>query len=429
LPAKVVSDQGPPVAIDLKAAARNANISLTLLLAGGAAGIYHMTSHVIPFGSGFEMVALAQNLVRHGSFGNPFAVLNTGPTAANPPLYPFLLALIIKVFRVPEIIAFAATLGNIIANALTANLIWRMSGLFSEDLRVGVVAAIFWILSSQLTPSWDVGYTVATLLIFCILTARTISRPRFLMSGIGAGLLAGALFLFNPSTILISMPWLGWLAYKHRASRKQTVLYCCLVFGVLCLTGATWGLRNQQQLGRFVIRTNLGMTLYASDNDCARPSLVASEANNCYQAHHPNTSIDEAQLLKKLGEVNYDQVRKRDAEEWMRTHPGPLIRLMFARVRDFWFPIPDGHPFQSTVIWISTVLSIPGLLVMMRKRNEFRMFTGFVLLVYPMMYYIVVSDVRYRLPVLWLSLLPAATFVMSCWDLRSWWSRGLKTSN
>jgi hypothetical protein len=57
------------------------------------------------------------------------------------------------------------------------------------------------------------------------------------------------------------------------------------------------------------------------------------------------------------------------------------------------------------------------------------MFTGFVLLVYPMMYYIVVSDVRYRLPVLWLSLLPAATFVMSCWDLRSWWSRGLKTSN
>jgi hypothetical protein len=74
------------------------------------------------------------------------------------------------------------------------------------------------------------------------------------------------------------------------------------------------------------------------------------------------------------------------------------------------------------------VLSIPGLLVMMRRRNEFTMFTGFVLLVYPMMYYIVVSDVRYRLPVLWLSLLPAATFVMWCWDLRLGQFRGQKAS-
>jgi predicted lipoprotein with Yx(FWY)xxD motif len=428
LSAKVVSVKETLAATDLKAAARNANISLGLLLAGGAAGIYNMTSHVIPFGSGFEMVALAQNLVRHGSFGNPFAVLNTGPTAANPPLYPFLLALIIKVFRVPEIVVFIATLGNIIANAVSANLIWRISGLFFKDLRVGVVAAIFWILSSQLTPSWDVGYTVATLLIFCLLTARTISRPRFLISGIGAGLLAGALFLFNPSTILISMPWLGWLAYKHRASLKHALFYCCLVCGVLCVAGATWGVRNQEQLGKFVIRTNLGMTLYASDNDCARPSLIASEANNCYQAHHPNTSIEEAQLLKNLGEVNYDQVRRHDAEEWMRTHPIPLLRLTLARVRDFWFPIADKHVFQSAVIWICTVLSIPGLILMVRKRNDVTAFVGFVLLIYPLMYYVVVSDVRYRLPVLWLSLLSASTFVIWCWDLRSGSPRTVKTS-
>jgi hypothetical protein len=428
LSAKVVPVKEKPAATDREAAARNANISLGLLLAGGAAGIYTMTSHVIPFGSGFEMVALAQNLVRHGSFANPFAVLDTGPTAANPPLYPFLLALMIKVFRVPEIVVFIATLGNIIANAVTANLIWRISGLFFNDLRVGLVAAIFWILSSQLTPSWDVGYTVTTLLIFCLLTARTISGRRFVISGTGAGLLAGALFLFNPSTILISMPWLGWLAYKHRASRKQTVSYCCLVIAVLCLTGATWGLRNQQQLGKFVIRTNLGMTLYASDNDCARPSLIASEANNCYQAHHPNTSIEEAQLLEKLGEVNYDHVRKHDAEDWMRSHPIPLLRLTLARVRDFWFPIADKHLFQSAVIWICTVLSIPGLILMARKRNDVTLFVGFVLLIYPLMYYIVVSDVRYRLPVLWLSLLSAGTFVIWCWDLRSGLSRRLKSA-
>jgi hypothetical protein len=32
-------------------------------------------------------------------------------------------------------------------------------------------------------------------------------------------------------------------------------------------------------------------------------------------------------------------------------------------------------------------------------------------MIYPLMYYIVVSDLRYRTPVLWLSLLPAGYFL------------------
>jgi len=39
------------------------------------------------------------------------------------------------------------------------------------------------------------------------------------------------------------------------------------------------------------------------------------------------------------------------------------------------------------------------------------LFVLFVLFIYPLMYYVVVSDVRYRLPVLWLSLLPAGYFL------------------
>ena len=416
---KTLSSNETSVAGDPKTAARDANISLLLLAAGGVAGIVYMTTHVIPFGGGFEMVALAKNLARTGSFGNPFGVLDTGPTAANPPLYPFLLSLVIKVFRLPDIVLFIATLGNIVTNALTANLLWRISRAFSLDSRAGVVAALLWVLSSLLLPSWDVGCTVPTLLIFCLITSQTISRPRFRLSAIAAGLLAGALFLFNPSTILIFVPWVGWLAYKHRKTLRQTVTYCCVIFGVLLLVGAAWGIRNQHQLGKFVIRTNLGMTLYASDNNCARSSLIASEANNCYQEHHPNTSLEEAQLLQRLGEVKYDQVRLADAKEWMRTHPIPFLRLSLARVRDFWFPIADKHLFQSAVIWVCTALSIPGIILMIRRRAEVAPFVVFVLLIYPLMYYIVVSDVRYRLPVLWLSLLPAGTFLVWCWDWRS----------
>jgi hypothetical protein len=45
------------------------------------------------------------------------------------------------------------------------------------------------------------------------------------------------------------------------------------------------------------------------------------------------------------------------------------------------------------------------------RRERATLFVLFVLLIYPLMYYIVVSDLRYRAPVLWLSLLPAGYFV------------------
>jgi hypothetical protein len=407
------------IAVDAKSASHNPDVFLWLFAAGGAAGLWNMTRHIVLFGTGFEMVALGENLAHFGSYANPFSVLATGPTAANPPLYPLVLALIFKIFRSPDLAAFIATLGNILANAFTAVLLARVSILFYRDVRPGVVAAVLWILSSPLLPAWDVGLTVPILLIFCLMTAATITKPKFVMSGLAAGLLAAALFLFNPSTTLIFLPWIGCLAFMHRKSPNQTIAYCCLIFGVLAVVGGAWGFRNQQQLGKFVLRTNLGMTLFASDNDCVRSSLIASEANNCFQAHHPNTSIQEAKLLSSLGEVEYDRLRMNDAKQWISDHPRPFLRLTLARVRDFWFPVPNRHRFKCAVIWIITLSSIPGLFVMARRRMEITPFVLIVLSVYPLMYYIVVSDVRYRLPVLWLSLLPAGVFLVELWELMS----------
>jgi hypothetical protein len=379
--------------------------------AGGVVGLYQMASTVIPFGQGFEMVALAENLARSGAYANPFTVLATGPTAANPPLYPFLLAIIIKVFRIPIAISFAATLCNVFANALTAAWLPRLSSLFYQDLRPGIVASVLWLLAALLNPSWDTSWSIATLLLFCLSSSSGIEKPNSVLYGGLAGLLAGALFLFNPSTILIFLPWLAWLAFTRIAAFKKTALYCCALLTVVLLAAFSWAFRNHQQLGKFVIRTNLGMTLYASNNDCARPGLIADELNNCYQAHHPNTSLSEAELLQKLGEPAYDNKRVRDTEAWIRTHPRPFMRLTAARVRDFWLPPTTDHPFKAEVIWFTTIFSIPGLIMMATRRVKVTSFIISVLLVYPLMYYTVVSDVRYRLPVLWLSLLPAGYFL------------------
>jgi hypothetical protein len=61
----------------------------------------------------------------------------------------------------------------------------------------------------------------------------------------------------------------------------------------------------------------------------------------------------------------------------------------------------------SYSIWLITALSFGGLWLMMRRRLPVAGFVAIVFLIYPAVYYLLQSSVRYRYPVLWLSLLPA----------------------
>jgi len=60
-------------------------------------------------------------------------------------------------------------------------------------------------------------------------------------------------------------------------------------------------------------------------------------------------------------------------------------------------------------------LSLPGVVLMVRRREAVAVYILTVSVIYPLMYYIVVSDMRYRYPVLWLSLLPAGYLVREVW--------------
>ena len=154
------------------------------------------------------------------------------------------------------------------------------------------------------------------------------------------------------------------------------------------------------------------MTLYASNNDCASPSLAASSASKCYDAMHPNSSEHELRALIKLGEARYDSARTRDTLLWIRSHPGAFARLTAARTFDFWFP-PEGKPLYPTfVIWAATEVSVPGFFLLFYRRIPVAWFMIAVATIHPMLYYVVVSDVRYRYSLLWLSFL-AAGYVLS----------------
>jgi hypothetical protein len=392
---------------------KHAEISFLLFALGAGVGLIRAVN--IPILVGPEMVVIAKNLAHYGTYANPSPTLNTGLTAANPPLYPLLLALFIVIFKNWTAITVAATVGNIVVSALTAAWLPRVSWLFYGDVKPGVVASCLWLLEMRLFPSWDTGYTLALLVLFCFFTATTINKDRTLRDGICAGIIAAALFLFNPSSMLVFLPWIAYLLVFREAPLKRTLGYLGITLLVFGTAAFGWALRNDLALGSFTIRTNLGTSLYASNNDCAMPSLIEEAQNDCILSRHPTSSLTEAQLTLRMGEVAYDRMRIRDAENWVKLHPARFAWLTAMRIRNFWFPPMQGIVSASSLngFWAATFLSIPGLFLMALARQRVVLFLLAVCSIYPLLYYFVVSDDRYRYPIIWLSLLPAGYFL--CW--------------
>ena len=377
-----------------------------LFVAGVIIGCYQAFLPGFGFGRGNEMASIARNLTATGTYGNPFPPAVTGPTAVVPPLYPLFLAALMKLFGLSPLFVLAADLANVLANAWIAALMPRLSRVFYDDAAPGVFAGVLWLFSMRLLPQWDVSYTVLGLVLFLLLSAATIERTdRVPLWAALAGLIAGLLTLANPATILVSMPWVLYLAWSRRVRFQQTLQFGSVLVVVIGLCNLPWMIRNYTIWHEPVLRTNFGMTIYSSNNDCAQSSLFRNMANGCYQSTHPVLSEKESQLMKDLGELVYDRKRTADTFAWICTHPKRFRQLTVLRFVEFWFP--DGDTGNLYAFWLSTILFVPGLIIMARRREPVTVFVLFVSLVYPLMYYIVVSCDRYRYPILWASQLPA----------------------
>jgi 4-amino-4-deoxy-L-arabinose transferase-like glycosyltransferase len=366
------------------------------------------------FGHGFEMAAIAKNLAAHGTFANPFEPAITGPTAVVPPLHPFFLGLIFRLFP-GSLSVILPTLGNIVANALTAALMPRLSALFFRTAMPGVFGGILWIFAMRLMPQWDAGFTLAALLLFTLLMARAIRKGRMsVRTAAAAGFAGGIISLANPATLLVFAPLVLFLLIEQRRPMKEVARYVAIFTLMVVVCNVPWVIRNYRIWHALALRTNFGMTLYSSNNDGAAASLDDDGRYGDYERTHPVASAAEIALMERLGEVEFDRMRTAAAMEWIRSHPARFRELTLRRALQFWFPKPSSPVHTSYVIWLITALSIPGLILALRNRVPFAWFILFVSAVYPLMYYVVVSADRYRYPVLWLSLLPAGYFLTVC---------------
>lgn len=354
--------------------------------------------------SRWEVTAVAMSLYERGEFADPYAI-PTGPTAHVAPFHPALIAAVYHLLG-PTLRAGYVVWLILIAThgAAWAMLPW-LADRFDLDPRAGLAAGIV----GTLLPRWpgfaEAPAAIAIGLMLAAFLARWKGRAPSLPSSFALGLAIGLSFLVTPSLLPVPLGLLAWESLRVRPPRwRPGVALVLLGMTVACVP---WSLRNERALGGLVfIRSNFGLELRMGNHEGAGANLALSARAGTER--HPRTDLDEARKVRDAGELAYMRAARREATEWSRAHPVEFLRLTGLRIVQFWFG-EIGGGVESFGIALLTILSLVGAWRAFPSLSPSRraaILVPFVL--YPLVYYVVGYENRYRQPLDGLALLLAA---------------------
>lgn len=364
---------------------------------------------------GAEMPHVALSLVRHGSFADPFFSLPTGPTAHTPPVYVFLYALVAKLFGIGWTGVYVLTALNVVFVALQLALLPVLSDRLGLGAIPGAIAAVFGatIQPYRLLVGWESLFMGALLVLLCWLTWSCFRTPgewwRFSL----LGLLWGVTILTNPECVLLLFVWAHVAAMENSpdllSRARRAMLVVVAGAALACLP---WFIRNFAQFHSvFFVRDNFGLELFTSNNPCARPTMLQNLLSGCHVMTHPNGNPFVAAEVAEKGEIRFNRELRDRAILWILANPGAFASLTARRVLRFWFPSLGGFRY-GIPMGILTVLSIAGLVLMVREHRSAALLLASTLFVYPLVHYLVQFEARYRYPIFWATLLPAAYAIL-----------------
>ena len=353
------------------------------------------------FGFGWEMGRIATAIASGHGFSNAFGA-PTGPTAWEPPLYPYLTAGVFHLFGIysrPS--AFVLLSINSLFSALTCIPIFLIARrVFSEKVAVG--SAWTWALlpyAMSWCTRWVWETSLSALLVAVIFwLALTMEDRDGLRPWLWFGLLWGITAL--TSAVLLSfLPTSGLWAWYHRAKRHKPslagVVLASVVF-IACIT--PWLVRNYETFGKFIlIRDNFGAELRLGNGNGADGTWM--------QYLHPTQDLYAMRQYTSMGELAYIAMCKRQAVDYIKADYSRFAVLCVKRFIYFW----AGPPRLAQVWWLaqvknslflaSSALMFWGLGRALRRRKPGAWLLFWLILLYPAIYYVVYPGQRYRHPI------------------------------
>jgi Dolichyl-phosphate-mannose-protein mannosyltransferase len=353
------------------------------------------------FGFGWEMGRIGAAIASGHGFSNPFGPV-TGPTAWEPPLYPYFIASVFRVFGIySQTSAFVLLTFNSICSAVTCIPIFLIARrIFSE--KVGVGAAWAWALLPNVmfwcTRSvWETSSS-ALLLAVIFWLALTMEDRDGIALWIWFGVLWGVAAL-NSTVLLSFLPVSGLWAWSQRARRGKrsfTGVVLASVIFIGCI--APWLVQEQKTFGKFIfIRDNFGAELRLGNGNGADGTWM--------EYLHPTQDVYAMRQFVAMGELPYIAMRKQQAVEYIKADYARFAGLCVKRFIYFWAGPP--RPAQSwwqleaknSLFLASSVLMFWGLGRALRRRKRGAGLLFWLVLLYPAIYYVVFPGQRYRVPI------------------------------
>ena len=383
---------------------------------------------IAPFAQ--ETGNIAYSLAAGKGFSNPFRQ-ETGPTAWLTPIYPLLVAATFKlfgIFTVPSF--FFLVFLNILFSTAVCIPIFHV-GKRIASLGVAAAAAWFWALSPSaiMVPFEWIWDTSLSALLAATLLWATLELPNSnrLRDWCGYGLLWGFTLMTNPSLGSLLPFLLSWAAYRARkrgASAPSTgsVLWLkksALALGLAILCCVPWTIRNFVAFYRLVpLRSNFPLELYIGNN----------ENYDDKHPHFPGPITKERETLRyfHMSETAFMDEEGHKAMSFIVSHPRVEVILFADRFAAFWTGLPNAlQNFVATDSWLvralmlcavlSGVGALAGIVVLVRRGSEYTFPLAAYPAVFPFLYYITHTSLRYRHPIDPVVLLLTAIAAQALW--------------
>jgi hypothetical protein len=349
---------------------------------------------------------IAFSLAKGHGFSSPWWQ-ETGPTAWLTPVYPWIVAVVYRIFGIHTPHAFyAAVLLNIIFSAATCVPIYfigrRIAGL-------GVASSSAWLWAifpnAILIPyEWIWDTSLSALLMATILwaTLELAESPRW-RDWILYGVLWGFALMTNPALGSLFPVLLGWAACRAARDQKITLLRPALALGIAIVCCIPWSVRNYLVFHKFVpLRSNFALELWVGNND--------SYDENSQVVPPPDPAREELREYIRVGETAFMAEKWRTATVFIRTHPRLEAALWGRRFVAMWTgaenPVRAFQDAETSLVrivllsnFLAAIGTVAGIVVLISRRSIYAFPLAAVPILYPVVYYATHASLRYRHPI------------------------------
>jgi len=281
---------------------------------------------------GWEMGWVARSIFEGHGFSSPFFPL-TGWTAMVPPLFPYLVAVMFRLFGLYTAkAAFAILSINSLFSALTCIPLY-LSARYALGEKAAAMAGWGWVIYPYAiyfsgTRVWDYALT-GLLFTTCFCFAQRLHRQKRLLVWLGFGVVYGVATLANPSVLTMFPVFLLLAVMEIRRSDSRWLLRCAVAAVGLVAVLTPWTIRNYRAM-HFAgpVRDNFWLECWAGNNG------DAFESNAVWA--HPASNPDEMQRYEALGEIAYIAEKKAMALKFIEQNPKFVAGLSLRRGFSYW---------------------------------------------------------------------------------------------